>query len=155
MFSKKFKLLLAVVMMLAMTALFTACGGENNSQSSTKDDSRDDTIIIGTQDIVGADLISKHEKWYDTELGMKAKVVRFDSGRDIVTAFASNSVDIGLLGSVPTSLAIANNLDVEVVYVSYMLDKADALAAKNSSGITTLRDLVGKKVATTVLLVIA
>lgn len=146
MFTKKVKSLLAMVMMLAMTALFTACGGDNN-QGGDKD-SKSDTVVIGTMNLVNGDLIAQYEKWYENELGMKAKIIKFDSGKDVISALASNSIDIAEAGTSPAALAISNNLDIKVIFVGDVIGAAETLVAKNDSGVATVKDLAGKKVAT-------
>lgn len=146
MFTKKFKIMLAMVMMLAMTALFTACGGDSN-QGNNKD-SRDDTVVIGTMNLVNGDLIAQHEKWYESELGMKAKIIKFDSGKDIISALASNSIDIAEAGTSPAALAISNNLNIKVIFVGDIIGAAETLVVKNDSGVATVKDLAGKKIAT-------
>ncbi len=146
--SKKFKTLVAVVMMLAMTALFTACGGEKTDEGKAAKDTEKKEVVIGTMNLVNGDLIAQYEKWYETELGMKAKVIKFDSGKDIISALASESIDIAEAGTSPAALAISNNLDIKVIFVGDIIGAAETLTAKNDSGISTVKDLAGKKVAT-------
>lgn len=147
--SKKFKSFVATVMMLAMTALFTACGGDNAGNKNTESKSTDENVVvIGTMNLVNGDLIAQHEKWYETELGVKTKVIKFDSGKDIISALASNSIDIAEAGTSPAALAISNNLDIKVIFVGDIIGAAETLVAKNDSGISSIRDLADKKVGT-------
>ena len=146
MITKKFKFLLVAVMMLAMTALFSACGGDTSGKDTSKDS--ENTVTIGTMNLVNGDLIAQYEKWYESELGMKAKVIKFDSGKDIISALASNSIDIAEAGTSPAALAISNNLDIKVIFVGDVIGEAETLVAKKDSGISSVKDLAGKKVAT-------
>lgn len=141
---KKLKTLFVVVMMLTMTALFTACGGDGDKKANSKDN----TVVIGTMNLINGDLIAQYEKWYESELGMKVKVVKFDSGKDIISALASNSIDIAEVGTSPTTFAIANNIDIKVIFVGDIIGAAETLVAKDDSGVSTLKGLEGKKVAT-------
>ena len=145
--SKKFKSLLAVALMLMMTALFTACGEEKADNGKAADNSKKE-VVIGTMNLVNGDLIAQYEKWYENELGMKAKVIKFDSGKDIISALASESIDIAEAGTSPAALAISNNLDIKVIFVGDIIGVAETLVARNDSGISTVKDLTGKKVAT-------
>lgn len=133
-----------------ITAVFiislTACGG-NGADGQTSDGSGDQ-LVIGTLDLVNGDLIAQYEKWYEKELGVEVKLVKFDSGKDINSAIASGSIDIGQEGTAPAALAISNGLDVEVFWIGDIIGKAETLVAKNGSGISSLKDLAGKKVAT-------
>lgn len=146
MVTKKFKVIFATIMILAMTALFSACGGDNNQNDNKV--SRDNTVIIGTMNLVNGDLIAQYEKWYETELGMKSKVVKFDSGKDIISALAANSVDIAEAGTSPAALAISNKLDIKVIFVGDIIGAAETLVVRNDKGISNIKDLADKKIAT-------
>ena len=141
---KGFKIIFALAMILMITSLFSACGEETNPKTY----SREDTVIIGTMNLVNGDLIAQYEKWYESELGMKAKVVTYNSGKDIISALASSSVDIAEAGTSPAALAISNNLDIKVIFVGDVIGAAESLVVKSDSGVSTLRELAGKKVAT-------
>lgn len=132
----------------------TGCGssasassaGSSSGASSSSGSAKQ--VTIGTLDLVNGDLIAQYEKWYETELGVPVKLVKFDSGKDINNAIASGSIDIGQEGTSPAALAIANDIDIEVVWIGDIIGSAETLVAKNGSGIKSVKDLVGKKVAT-------
>ena len=105
-------------------------------------------MTIGTLDLVNGDLIAQYEKWYETELGVEVNIIKFDSGKDINSAIASGSIDFGQEGSSPAALAIANGLDVQVFWIGDIIGEAETLVAKNGSGISSLKDLEGKKIGT-------
>lgn len=71
----------------------------------------------------------------------------YDSGRDVNDAIASGTVDVGLIGSVPVSTGIANNLPYQVYFILNILGDNEALAVSVNSGITTTADLPGKIIA--------
>ena len=141
MFGNKIKSLLALIVALMIITLFSACGNDNT-------DSKDNVVVIGTMNLVNGDLIAQYEKWYESQLGMKAKVITYDSGKDIISALASNSIDIAEAGTAPTALAVANNLDIKVIFVGDVIGAAESLVAKNGSAATTIHELVDKKIAT-------
>ncbi|MBR1392459.1 MAG: aliphatic sulfonate ABC transporter substrate-binding protein [Ruminococcus sp.] len=140
---KKLRLIAGLTAAALSLGMLTACG---NDDSGSKEGSG--KVIIGTLDLVNGDLIAQYEKWYETELGVDVEIKKFDSGKDINAALASGSIDIGQEGSSPAALAIANGIDIEVIWIADIIGKAETLAAKNGSGIETLADLKGKKVAT-------
>lgn len=140
---KKIRLIAGLTAAALSLGMLTACG---NDDSGSKEGSG--KVIIGTLDLVNGDLIAQYEKWYETELGVDVEIKKFDSGKDINAALASGSIDIGQEGSSPAALAIANGIDIEVIWIGDIIGKAETLAAKNGSGIETLADLKGKKVAT-------
>jgi taurine transport system substrate-binding protein len=104
-------------------------------------------IRIGYQVIPNGELLAK-------ALGLAKKAfpnsqiqyISFDSGRDVNTAIAANGIDFGLVGSVPASVGIAQGLPYQVYFIHDVIGAAEALVAK--SGIKTIADLKGKKVAT-------
>lgn len=135
----------AAFAVLTTSALgLAACGGE-----STGSGEGDKTVVnIGTMDLVNGDLIAQYEKLYEEELGCEVNLVNFDSGNAVNTALASGSIDISELGSSPTALGISNDMDYEVFWVGDIIGSAESLIVKNSSGIKSVSDLKGKKVAT-------
>ena len=151
---KKVRLLAALTAAALSLGALTSCGSSDSSNSAGSANSSSDSsaksgkVVIGTLDLVNGDLIAQYEKWYEKELGVEVEIKKFDSGKDINAAFASGSIDIGQEGSSPAALAIANGLDVEVFWIGDIIGSAETLAAKNGSGIETLADLKGKKVAT-------
>ena len=142
---ENFKSIIFTVMLtLTLSTLFTGCGEEKSS----KDVGSDDTVIIGTMNLVNGDLIAQYEKLYESELGRKVQVVHFNSGKDIISALASNTIDIGEAGTAPAALAISNNLDIKIIFVGDVIGAAETLVVKKDSGIAGIKDLAGKKIAT-------
>ncbi|MBR1598865.1 MAG: aliphatic sulfonate ABC transporter substrate-binding protein [Lachnospiraceae bacterium] len=142
---KKLKSLIALAAATILAGSLVACG---NGDSAAASEEASNQVVIGTLDLVNGDLIAQYEDWYTQELGVDVKIIKFDSGKDINSAIASGSIDIGQVGSSPATLAIANGLDIEVFWIGDIIGKAETLVAKNGSGISTLADLKGKKVAT-------
>lgn len=81
------------------------------------------------------------------ELGVNYEVLYFDSGRDISNAYASKSIDVASFGSSPISLGIAKDLGYEVIYINDVVGSGEGFAVKNDSGIASIEDLAGKKIA--------
>jgi taurine transport system substrate-binding protein len=88
------------------------------------------------------------EEGFFNELGVPAKVIFFDSGKDINTAFAAGGVDAATIGSSPVSLGVSNKLGYEVIFINDVIGPAESLVATKKSGVRSVADLVGKKVAT-------
>lgn len=131
------------ITLLAATALYaTACGKSDSQEEKAT------TVNIGTMNLVNGDLIAQYEKLYEEELGVDVNIVTFDSGKDVNTALASGSIDITELGSSPTALGISNNLDYQVFWIGDIIGSAESLVAKNDSGVESIEDLKGKKIAT-------
>lgn len=72
---------------------------------------------------------------------------KFDSGADVIAAMASGDVKVGELGSSPLAIAASQGVDLQMFMFSYAVGKSESLIARNGSGIASLADLRGKRVA--------
>ncbi|MFE2166462.1 ABC transporter substrate-binding protein [Streptomyces sp. NPDC059447] len=74
--------------------------------------------------------------------------MKFESGGDVNTAVIAGSVDLGLAGSSPVTkgLSAPLNIPYKVVWIHDLIGDNEALVAK--PGIGSVKELVGKKVAT-------
>lgn len=138
---KTILLLTAVILLIGVTACKAS---KTNKKQTTK---KTQEIKIGTMDLVNPDLIARKEKYYEKQLGVKVKIVKFDSGKDVNTALAAGSIDVSELGSNPTALGIGNGLSYDVIYIGDIIGSAESLVVKNSSNINSINDLKGKKIA--------
>jgi taurine transport system substrate-binding protein len=109
------------------------------------------TIRIAYQAFPSGDLIVKNQGLLEKALpNYKITWTKFDSGADINTAFVAKSVDIAAIGSSPVARGLSAPLNIPY-QVGFVLDVAgdnEALVARNGSGITSIAQLRGKKVAT-------
>lgn len=71
---------------------------------------------------------------------------RFDSGADVIAALASNSIQIGYLGSAPLAAAVTRQVPIRVVFIASLIGDAEAMAVRPA--IATPEDLLGKRIAT-------
>lgn len=105
-------------------------------------------VNIGVQTLITPELIAREEGIYEDNLGTKVNLVQFDSGADVNKAFSSGSLDIAAIGTSPVSIGISKDLGYEVFWYHDVIGTAESLAVRNEAGISTVQDLVGKKVAT-------
>ena len=104
-------------------------------------------VTIGYQVIPNAEIIGKQLGWFEKDMGVKINWKQFDSGRDVNTAIASGSLDMGLVGTSPAAAGISQGLPYEVVWIHDLEGENESLVVKKGKGIKTVGDLVGKKVA--------
>lgn len=104
-----------------------------------------DVVRIGYQAIPNAELIAKQLQWHEQALGTTIEWRQFESGRDVNTAIASGSIDIGLVGSSPAAAGLAQGLPYDVIAFYDVIGDSEALAVRDS--ITTFADLKGKTLA--------
>ncbi|MDT5332588.1 MAG: taurine transport system substrate-binding protein [Mycobacterium sp.] len=137
----------AFVAALAATALALAgCSVDRSGQQADKP-----TIRIGYQTFPSGDLIVKNNRWLEDALpNFNIKWIKFDSGADVNTAFIAKELDFGALGSSPVARGLSAPLNIPYK-VAFVLDVAgdnEALVARNGSGIDTIPQLRGKRIAT-------
>ncbi len=149
-FRRRFNLLLGLLSLFLVIS-FSACSQPEATTPST-DTSAEGAMPtefrIGYQVIPNAEVLTKNlgimeEKFPDIEI----KWLPFDSGRDVNTAMASGGLDVGLVGSVPASTGIAQDLPYQVYIIHDIIGDNEALAVTGASGISSMADLPGKKIA--------
>ncbi|MDD2978976.1 MAG: MetQ/NlpA family ABC transporter substrate-binding protein [Hespellia sp.] len=145
------KILAAIVAGTMTMALLSGCGnsGSKSSGSGSSESSEKATkVVIGTQEMPNDEGIAKAMDSFSKEMGVEVEIKQFDSGKDVNTALASGSIDFGLLGSCPATLAIAQDLGVECIWIHEVLGATESFVARNESGAKTVADLKGKTIAT-------
>lgn len=102
------------------------------------------SLRIGYQAIPNAELVAKQLKLHEQALGVPIEWRQFESGRDVNTAIAAGSIDIGLVGSSPASSGLARGLPYDVIALYDVIGDSEALAVRSS--INAFADLKGKKI---------
>ncbi|WP_405294123.1 ABC transporter substrate-binding protein [Methanobrevibacter sp.] len=80
------------------------------------------------------------------ENGINTKLVQFNNGGDLMTAMASGDVDVGYVGITPVLSSIANGVPVKVISAAQV--EGSGIVVASDSGINSVSDLAGKKIAT-------
>jgi taurine transport system substrate-binding protein len=70
----------------------------------------------------------------------------FTAGAEVIRAMAAGDARIGEVGSSPTTAAIAQGLNVELIWILTDIAAAEALVVRNGTGITAPQDLRGKRI---------
>lgn len=79
--------------------------------------------------------------------GYKINWKMFGGGGDVIKAMASGEVALGEAGSSPATAALAQGLDLQAIYILEDIGNAEQLVVRNGSGVNSLKDLKGKKLA--------
>ncbi|MCI1965180.1 MAG: aliphatic sulfonate ABC transporter substrate-binding protein [Oscillospiraceae bacterium] len=140
------KLFRVLIMALSAALLFAGCSAAKNA-GGAGDSGQPEVVNIGTQQMPNDERIAIAKDYFEEELGVKVNIVEFQAG-DIRNAMIAKNIDFALLGSASATLGIANGMNVELIWVHEVLGDAEQLAAKNGSGIRSVQDLKGKKIAT-------
>ena len=139
----KFKSLVAVA---ASALALAGCAVDNSGTDAAKP-----TIRIGYQALISGHQIDKNNKWLEEALpDYNIKWTKFDSGADVNTAFIADELDFGTLGSSPVArgLSAPLNIPYKVAFILGVAGENEALVARDGSGINTVADLKGKRIAT-------
>jgi taurine transport system substrate-binding protein len=80
--------------------------------------------------------------------GYKINWRMFGGGGDVIKAMASGDVQLGEAGSSPITAAASQGQDIKLFWILDDIADAEALIVRNGSGINSVKDLTGKKVAT-------
>lgn len=104
-------------------------------------------VVIGYQAIPNGEIIAKDLGWHEMSLGVPVRWVQIDSGRDLNTALAAGSIDLGLGGSSTTVAGIAQGVPARVFWIYDIIGANEALVVRADSSTKSVRDLAGKTAA--------
>jgi taurine transport system substrate-binding protein len=147
--TRRLAVLLGALTLAAGTA---ACSNDVvTTATAAKGSGSKGTIRIAYQAFPSGDLVVRDQRWLEQSLpDYRIEWKQFDSGASINTAFVAGAIDIAAIGSSPVARGLSAPLNIPYK-VAWILDVAgdnEALVARNGSGIGSIKDLVGKKVAT-------
>ena len=113
------------------------------------DDSIETSVRIAYQPIPNGDLVVRDQGWLEACMP-NADITwsQFNSGGDVIQAFGSDSVDLGLVGSSPATKAVSAplNIDMQVIWIHDVIGEAESLVAQQGTA-SSLEELQGKKIA--------
>ena len=72
---------------------------------------------------------------------------KFAAGTDVIAAMASGDVVLSELGSSPLAIAASQGVELQLIAFSDVIGKAESLIAHDGSGIESVADLAGKRIA--------
>ena len=84
---------------------------------------------------------------FEKATGYQIHWKKFDSGAAVMSAMASGSIDIGVLGSSPLAAAASRGMDIQLFWILEDIANAEALMVRNAANIHSPKDLVGKTIA--------
>ena len=105
-------------------------------------------VTIAHQDMLDPYRIVMESGELEKATGYKINWRMFGGGGDVIRAMASGDVQIGEVGSAGITAAASQGQDIKLFWILDDIADAEALIARNGSGINSVKDLKGKKVAT-------
>jgi len=142
-------LLLAVLLLTSLAA----CKGstsqdasDNNRTESASSNTVPKEIRIGYWASPNSEIIVKQTGSLQASYpDVKVTWIEFTSGADILTAIQSDSIDMATIGTPPGTTGIANGYNFHVYYIEDIIGESEGLIVRNDSGISSLKELKGKK----------
>lgn len=132
------------ILSCVLLLLFVAC----SAPSPRTTNAFPEKFCIGYQTIPNAELLTKNLGLVEeTFPDVKIKWIPYSSGYSVNVAMIENEIDVGLVGSVPVSTGIVQGLPYQVYFLHDIIGDNEALAVTKASGIKSVADLVGKKIA--------
>ncbi|MFP3516271.1 taurine ABC transporter substrate-binding protein [Pseudomonas sp. SIMBA_077] len=125
---------------LRLLAAFSLAGASFFAQAASD-------VTVAYQTTVDPAKVAQADGAYEQATQAKINWRKFDNGSDIIAAIASGDVQIAYLGSSPLTAAITRHVPVETFLIATQIGDAEALVARDGSGINAPQDLIGKKVA--------
>lgn len=104
-------------------------------------------VVIAYQDMVVPWRYAQDAQALEKKTGYKVTFRKLASGADVIRALASGSVQIGEAGSAPIASGLSQGLDIQLFWILDNINDAEALVARNGSGVNSLADLKGKRLA--------
>ena len=104
-------------------------------------------VTIGYQDMLDPYRHAQETKELEKATGYKINWKQFGGGGEVIKAMASGAVQLGEVGSAGIAAAVSRGEPYELFWILDDIGDAEALVAKNGSGINSVADLKGKKIA--------
>ncbi|MHB0766153.1 taurine ABC transporter substrate-binding protein [Stutzerimonas sp. NM35] len=104
-------------------------------------------FTVAYQTTVDPAKVAQADGLYEKASQSEIKWRKFDGGAEVITAVASGDVQIGYVGSSPLTAAATRELPIQTFLIAAQIGAAEALVARDGSGISKPEDLIGKKVA--------
>ena len=107
----------------------------------------DKKVVVGYQTDALPSAVAIANGDFAKTTGYQIDFRKFNSGADVVAAIASGDVQVGYVGSSPYAAASSRGLDIQGFYLASISGTDEALVVRNGSGIKSVSDLKGKRLA--------
>ncbi len=110
-----------------------------------------DTLRLGYQtgDINTLTMFADETQLFD-KFKLKVQLIPFPAGPAMLPALAASQVDVAWMGEFPIVTGYSNGMPIEIVMIDRINTTNVRLVASPSSGINSLQDLKGKKIAVSI-----
>jgi taurine transport system substrate-binding protein len=105
----------------------------------------DHEVVIGYQDMVVPWRYAQATGAVEKATGYKVTYRQLGSGAEVIRALASGSIQLGEAGSSPVAAGLSQGVNLSLFWILDNINDAEALVARDGSGVNTIADLKGKK----------
>src|SRR5580692_4472314 len=126
--------LAAFATLLALSAPFSSV-----AHADTKE------VVIAYQDMVVPWRYAQATGEVEKATGYKVTYRQLGSGAEVIRALASGSIQLGEAGSSPVAAGLSQGVNLSLFWILDNINDAEALVARDGSGVNTIADLKGKK----------
>ncbi len=106
-----------------------------------------ETVVIGHFGNPTPMQVAAAEGQFAKATGWEIEWRKFASGTDVIAAMASGDIKVAELGSSPLAIAASQGVDLQLFMMAQVIGEAESLIVSDASGITSLEELKGKRVA--------
>jgi taurine transport system substrate-binding protein len=103
-------------------------------------------VVIAYQDMVVPWRYAQATGAVEKATGYKVTYRKLASGADVIRALASGSVQLGEAGSSPIAAGLSQGVDISLFWILDNINDAEALVARDGSGVTSVAGLKGKTI---------
>jgi taurine transport system substrate-binding protein len=130
----------------ALTALIAGAAVALLSVLASPAQAADKAVVIAYQDMLVPWRYAQQVNELARATGYTVTYRKFGGGGDVIRAMASGAVQVGEAGSSPVAAGLSQGLPIQVFWILDNINDAEALVARNGSGIDTVAQLKGHRV---------
>ena len=106
-----------------------------------------DTVVIGHFGNPTPMQVARMEGRFEAATGWDIEWRTFAAGSEVIAAMASGDIKLAELGSSPLAIAASQGVDLQLFMLAQVIGEAESLIVREGSGIASLEDLKGRRIA--------
>jgi len=138
---KRFIRFILVDLLMILTFSLVSCSSNDNLQTNE--------IRIGILNTPNDVAVARNKNYFQKAFpNKKITFITFDSGVDANKALMSGGVDFATMGDTNGIVALTAGIPVKLLWINEICGSNECLIVRKNSGIKSIADLKGKKIAT-------
>ncbi len=139
------KALVCLFAAVLLAGTLTGCGATKENAAE-----KPDKVVIGIMSVPTPQIVAVEKGFFQEAFGkdVELEIVTFSNGKDCVQAMMAGDIDFFYSGCIAVTAAIVNGFEGKIIWIDNSIGTTEAVAVREGSGIETLEDLKGHRVAT-------